>query len=361
MTTEPVRSRQWSIRFRPSASLRIRVDWLIYTGSRIGMFPARQTFERHSFPERPAQVTDPRRDPIPNQRAATRRAGLGRGLEALIPSLDAIAPPASSSTTVGVTQISPNPRQPRTIIDPDELQRLADSIRTHGIIQPIVVKPGGSDVEFILIAGERRWRAAQIAGLDQVPVVIMDVSLQAQLELALVENVIRSDLSPLEEAVAYRQLIDEFGLTQADVADRVGRSRVAVTNTLRLLLLPDRVKDVLERGDITEGHARALLGLPSAADQIAMLELVLKRGWSVRETESAVRAWLDDSAAPVTPAQNPRLRAEQLDFEQRLRRALATNVSIARSERGTGSIKIDFSSDEQLAELLDRIAGESLY
>ena len=302
------------------------------------------------------------RDSAANQRSGARRAGLGRGLEALLPSLETTTPPTvSSAASAPVSSIVPNPRQPRTTIDADELQLLADSIRMHGIIQPIVVKPGDTPDRYVLIAGERRWRAAQLAGLVEVPVVVMDVSLQAQLELALVENVIRSDLSPLEEAVAYRQLIDEFGLTQADVAQRVGRSRVSVTNTLRLLLLPDRVKGSLELGAITEGHARALLGLPSAVEQIAMLEMVLKRGWSVRETESAVRSWAEQQVGtkPAQPA--PRLRSAQADFEQRLRRTLATNVSINRSERGTGSIRIDFSSDEQLAEILNRIAGESHY
>lgn len=297
-----------------------------------------------------------------NVRTSARKTGLGRGLDALIPSLETI--PLSqpvSTTTAPVASITPNPRQPRTTIDPDELGILADSIRTHGIIQPIVVKPGDQPDRFVLIAGERRWRAAQLAGLREVPIVVLDVSLQAQLELALVENVIRSDLSALEEALAYRQLIDEFGLTQAEVAERVGRSRVSVTNTLRLLLLPDRVKTALDRGDITEGHARALLGLPSAVEQIAMLETVIKRGWSVRETESAVRAWTEAQSTVVEREHPQRLRAEHADFEQRLRRRLATNVSINRTERGSGSIRIDFSSDEQLAELLDRIAGESLF
>ncbi len=307
-------------------------------------------------------MNDRSRDSSSNPRASTRRAGLGRGLEALIPSLETTPVVSQSSiATASVSSISPNPRQPRTTIDPDELNLLADSIRTHGIIQPIVVKPAEVPEQYILIAGERRWRAAKLAGLDEVPIVIMDVSLRAQLELALVENVIRSDLSPLEEAVAYRQLIDEFGLTQAEVAERVGRSRVAVTNTLRLLLLPDRVKGSLERGDITEGHARALLGLPSAVDQIAMLETVLKRGWSVRETESAVRSWLERNDDPGEYAVTSKTKTEHADFEQRLRRALATNVAINRSERGNGSIRIDFSSDDQLAEILNRIAGESLY
>jgi ParB family transcriptional regulator, chromosome partitioning protein len=297
-----------------------------------------------------------------NQRSTARRAGLGRGLEALIPSLEAAAESEAIATSaVAVERIVPNPKQPRTTIDADELNVLADSIRLHGIIQPIVVRPDAHPDHFVLIAGERRWRAAQLAGLTQVPVVIMDVSLQAQLELALVENVLRSDLSPLEEAVAYRQLIDEFGLTQAEVADRVGRSRVSVTNTLRLLLLPDRVKEALERGDITEGHARALLGLPSAIDQVAILDSVLKRGLSVRETEGAVRNWVERLNASNAEPLSARLRSEQSESEQRLRRALATNVAINRSERGTGSIRIDFSSDEQLSEILNRIAGESIY
>ncbi|MCA9858529.1 MAG: ParB/RepB/Spo0J family partition protein [Thermomicrobiales bacterium] len=294
-------------------------------------------------------------------RTSGRKVGLGRGLDALIPNLESSGAPAGPSATIPVGAITPNPRQPRSHIDPDELNVLADSIRIHGIIQPIVVKPAGAPERYVLIAGERRWRAAQLAGLSQVPVVVMDVSLQAQLELALVENVIRSDLSPLEEAVAYRQLIDEFGLTQAEVADRVGRSRVSVTNTLRLLLLPDRIKDALDQGEITEGHARALLALPSAVEQIAMLETVVRKGLSVRDTEAAVRAWGERQSGPAEAPRPIALRSEFAESEQRLRRALATNVAINRSGRGAGSIRIDFSSDDQLAEILDRIAGESLY
>jgi ParB family chromosome partitioning protein len=305
-------------------------------------------------------VSDRKREPTTSPRPPARRAGLGRGLDALIPSLEAAAP-TSSISTIPVSAIAPNPRQPRTTIDPDELQVLADSIRLHGVIQPIVVKPDSSSDAYILIAGERRWRASQLAGLAEIPAVIMDVSLQAQLELALVENVIRSDLSPLEEAVAYRQLIDEFGLTQADVAERVGRSRVSVTNTLRLLLLPDRVKAALEAGEITEGHARALLGLPSSVEQIAMLETVIRKSWSVRETENAVRTWIEHSAKLQELPVPPSLRSEVADSEQRLRQAISTNVAINRSNRGSGSIRIDFASDEQLIQLLDRIAGESLF
>jgi ParB family chromosome partitioning protein len=297
-------------------------------------------------------------NPTPT-RQTPRRAGLGRGLEALIPSLEAQASAASISS-IKISSIAPNPRQPRSSIDPDELDVLAASIRMHGVIQPIVIKPAGSPDTYTLIAGERRWRASKLAGLDEIPAVVMDVSLQAQLELALVENVIRSDLSPLEEATAYRQLIDEFGLTQADVADRVGRSRVSITNTLRLLLRPARVKAALDAGQITEGHARALLGLPSAVEQIALLETVIRRGLSVRETESAVRAWIDRNSAAQDLAPSG-ARNEFAEPEQRLRRALSTNVAITKSAKGSGSIRIDYSTADQLAELLDRIAGEALY
>lgn len=306
-----------------------------------------------------ATVSDRKSDSAVPNKQSPRRAGLGRGLEALIPPVESPAS-AASITTINIADIAPNPRQPRTNLDPEELQVLADSIRMHGVIQPIVIKPSEPAGSYTLIAGERRWRASQLAGLLEIPAVVMDVSLQAQLELALVENVIRSDLSALEEAVAYRQLIDEFGLTQADVADRVGRSRVSITNTLRLLLLPDRVKDALDAGDITEGHARALLGLPSAVEQIAMLETVIRRGLSVRETETAVRSWVDRNSAASDPSPT-RLRNEFSDSEQRLRRALSTNVAINRSAKGSGSIRIDFTTEDQLAEILDRIAGEALY
>lgn len=305
-------------------------------------------------------MTDRSRETQQNSRVTLRRAGLGRGLEALIPSLESVAPLATIST-IPVSSIAPNPRQPRSRIDADELAVLAESIATHGVIQPIVVRPGTTPESYTLIAGERRWRASQLAGLGEIPAVVMDVSLQAQLELALVENVVRADLSAIEEAIAYRQLIDEFGLTQAEVAQRVGRSRVSVTNTLRLLLLPDRIKDALEDEEITEGHARALLGLPTAIEQLAMLDAVIRRSLSVRETESAVRNWIERQNR-IDPEAEMAIRSDAYaESEQRLRRHLSTNVSIARSARGTGSIRIDFSSDEQLAELLDRIAGELLY
>src|SRR5215213_4898713 len=227
-------------------------------------------------------------------RGNARRGGLGRGLDSLIPSSGAADPSVAATLDVSVDSIIPNPFQPRTTLDQAKLEQLAQSIRTHGVIQPLIVTLSDDGRRYTLIAGERRWRAARLAGLTNVPVVIKEAASQSMLELALVENVVRSDLSPLEEATAYRQLIEEFGLTQASVAERVGRSRVSVTNTLRLLSAPEPVQTALQEGRITEGHARALLGLPNAADQIAMLDLVIAKGWTVRQTEEAVRKWIAD-------------------------------------------------------------------
>jgi ParB family chromosome partitioning protein len=291
--------------------------------------------------------------------AGNRRGGLGRGLGSLIPTTTPDAP-GNTPMTVDIDRITPNPFQPRSVLDPAKLQVLADSIRQHGIIQPLVVREAANS-RYVLIAGERRWRAAQLAGLSAVPVVIMDAAPRAQLELALVENVVRSDLSPLEEAAAYRQLIEEFGLTQTEVAERVGRSRVSVTNTLRLLTAPDAVQNALTAGHITEGHARALLGLPTGADQVAMLEAIVLKGWSVRQTEEAVRKWVAEPA-PAKQDAPPHRDLDAVRLEDRFRSALGTRVSLKRPpEGGAGSITIHFHSDEELQGLYERIIGEDLW
>jgi len=291
--------------------------------------------------------------------AGNRRGGLGRGLGSLIPTTTADAP-GNAPLTVDIDRITPNPFQPRSVLDPAKLQVLADSIRQHGIIQPLVVREAANG-RYVLIAGERRWRAAQLAGQATVPVVVMDAAPRAQLELALVENVVRSDLSPLEEAAAYRQLIEEFGLTQSEVAERVGRSRVSVTNTLRLLTAPEAVQNALTAGHITEGHARALLGLPTGADQVAMLEAIVLKGWSVRQTEEAVRKWSSESAPAPQPSPQPR-DLDAVRLEDRFRTALGTRVSLKRpAQGGAGSITIHFHSDEELQGLYERIIGEDLW
>jgi len=291
--------------------------------------------------------------------APPRKGGLGRGLGALIPTLDQ-PEQAHATLAVDVNAIEPNPYQPRTVLDSAALQALADSIRAHGVIQPLVVTAGAERGRYRLIAGERRWRAARIAGLTSVPVVVKDAAPRAMLELALVENVVRADLSPLEEAAAYRQLIDDFGLTQAAVAERVGRSRVSVTNTLRLLGLPDRVQEALAAGTVSEGHARALLGLPTAADQIAAMQVVIERQLPVRQTEELVRRWAErkpereDRPETRQPRPDPNLQSVLTGFE----RALNTRVSYKPTRGGGGALTIHCGSDEELDALYRRLVAE---
>lgn len=285
-----------------------------------------------------------------------RRGGLGRGLASLIPAATS-AGDIASTNLVSIDSIEPNPFQPRTEWDDERLAELADSIRTHGLIQPLIVSLGRKPDSYVLIAGERRLRAARLAGLDSVPVVVKDVAPQALLELALVENLVRADLSPLEEAQAYRQLIEEFGLTQQAVAERVGRSRVSITNTLRLLNAPEEVQVALQRGEITEGHARALLGLATALDQVALLRDVRAKGLNVRQTEELARSWTAERASP--PPRRQQSTPQPWHLVDRLQRSLQTKVSIKRrDEHGNGSMTIHFYDDEQLAEIVRRLAGE---
>lgn len=291
------------------------------------------------------------------------RRGLGRGLSSLIPSTPPATPDDPADEESGVRQvpldaISPNPNQPRQTFVPEALAELAASIREHGLIQPIIVTrtAANATTPYTIIAGERRWRASRLAGLKEAPVIIKDATPQAMLELALVENVQRADLNPLEEAVAYETLINEFGLTQAQVAEKVGKSRTAVTNTLRLLQLPDAVKQAVLEGQIREGHARALLGL---ADEQTMLEatrLVIDRGLSVRQTEELVRRLNAPTPAPDKTddlTSSPETKA----LEDRLRERLGTKVNLYRTRKG-GRIVIHYFSEEELADLYDKLIGD---
>jgi ParB family chromosome partitioning protein len=291
----------------------------------------------------------------PTSSQQVRRGGLGRGLATLIPVNPETT--AGGAATVPISAIRPNPYQPRTEWNAEKLGELAESIRVHGLIQPLIVSTGRTANTYVLIAGERRLRAAEMAGLASVPVVIKDVAPQALLELALVENLVRSDLSPLEEAQAYRQLIEEFGLNQSQVADRVGRSRVSVTNTLRLLNLPREIQTALTDGTLSEGHARALLALPSAVDQLAAMRDVIAKRLSVRQTEEFVRKWTTRPGSPEPVIkEETRLTWHQAD---RLQRALETRVAIRQDQKsGSGTISIHFYDNEQLQSILNRIAGE---
>ncbi len=309
-----------------------------------------------------------------------RKGGLGRGLEALIPVAPGEPDPRIPVRDVAIDRIAPNPQQPRSVIEPRALAELADSIRQHGVIQPLLVSElggsefdGGEAVEaprYQLIAGERRLRAARAAGLDRVPVVVRESTPQELLELAIVENVQRADLSPLEEAVAYQRLAGDFGLTQQQVAARVGRSRTAVTNTMRLLELPDEVRRSLALGEITAGHARALLGLAGDEARIAAWRRVTDEGWNVRQTEAMVRAALAPAAAAVAPAApasavreaaSEAAGAETLAVVTALERALGTRVRLRRGRRGRGSLTIHFYNAEELESVLERLlAGEEV-
>lgn len=262
--------------------------------------------------------------------------GLGRGLDALIPRTD-----RDSIEQVPLDRIARNSQQPRERFDADQLAELADSIRAHGVLQPILVRSTVSGYE--LIAGERRLRAAKLAGLATIPALIRPADEPHQLEIALVENIQRTDLGPMEEAHAYRELMDRFGMTQEDLARRVGKSRTAVANALRLLDLPQEIRDALADGRISEGHGRALAGLDDPDVQRTVLAQVLARNLSVRQTEELVRRHRNGGRASTRLPLSP----DVAEVESALRTLLATRVGIVRSRRG-GRIVIDFHSDEEL-------------
>jgi ParB family chromosome partitioning protein len=286
-----------------------------------------------------------------------RKRGLGKGLEALIPT--AAPKPASPEVQAGATeipvdQISPNPHQPRQSFNPERLQELADSIAQHGLIQPLVVTRAGE--RYQLIAGERRWRASQLAGLETVPVIVKETTPQQMLELALVENIQRADLNPLEEAEAYAHLMQEFGLTQEAVAERVGKSRTAVANIVRLLNLPEDARVALASGEITEGHARALLSLKKQRDQLNLLNTIINRDLNVRQTEALARQLLlgEETPKPKRPALSPHDRSMLARFESKL----GTRVELNRSEDDTGRLVIHFYSQEELQVIFEAILGK---
>jgi len=277
------------------------------------------------------------------------RTGLGKGLDALIPGGSSAVGEAGVAQ-VALDSIQRNPRQPRQNFKESELEELAASIREHGVIQPLIVAPAAGGM-YTLIAGERRWQAARRAGLRKVPVVVRNASDQQMLELALIENVQRADLNAIEEAEAFHSLVKEFGLSHEMIANRVGKSRVAVTNTLRLLDASSAVKQALVDGKITEGHARALLALNSAKAQEAALRTVVNIDMSVRQTEALARKLGGQKpASKKKPARNPNVS----DIERRLRSSLGTKVALKHGKKG-GTLTIHYYSDEELDALLEKL------
>jgi ParB family chromosome partitioning protein len=284
------------------------------------------------------------------------RGGLGKGLESLIPTGQGTAAEPVSGMAgvmqVPVSQVSPNPRQPRTHFDSVELEELAASIREHGVLQPLIVSKKDKGGGYLLIAGERRLQASIHAGLKTVPVIVRQTTDQEQLLLALIENVQREDLNPLEEANAYQQLKEEFGLSHDEIASHVGKSRVAVTNTMRLLKLPKVVQTALVEEQITEGHARALLMLETPVAQTTALHQVVARELNVRQTEEYVRKLKGEKPAiKLKPAPLPDIVA----LEERLQSALGTKVNLRHGKEGRGTLTLHFYSDEELNSLLDKL------
>ncbi len=280
----------------------------------------------------------------------TQRGGtaLGRGLSALIPQR---AGAETAVVDVPLAQVRPNPYQPRRRIDDVGLRELADSIREHGVLQPVLVTETLDGYQ--LVAGERRVRAARLAGLERIPALVRQLADRDQLEVALVENVQRADLNPIEEALAYRQLMDEFGLTQELVSSRVGKARATVANTLRLLDLHADVQAAIVDGIVTEGHGRALAGLPLDG-QAHLLKTVVAQGLSVRQAEELVRRLREPKPTPTASA--PRLDPDLERVESRLRERLGTKVSLSRSRVG-GKIVIEYYSDEELNRLYEHLIG----
>lgn len=298
--------------------------------------------------------------------AKNKTRGLGRGLDALLGG----SKPASAGQTVGaaapgkqdvpsrlpVTDLQPGKYQPRTRMDEASLNELASSIAAQGLVQPIIVRPlgAGASTPYEIIAGERRWRASQIAGLKEVPVHVHDIADEAALAMALIENIQREDLNPLEEAQGLRRLIDEFNLTHQEAAEAVGRSRSAATNLLRLLELANPVQDLLMLGRIDMGHARALLAL-TGSEQVAVAQHVVLKGLSVRETEELVRRRQSGKAASKPAAGAARVEnADVTRLSEKLADSLGAEVKIAANKRGAGKITINFESLDQLDGLIER-------
>ena len=292
------------------------------------------------------------------------KKGLGKGLDSLIPmgsEIENITKPVKKAKNepktnengvieLKVNQIEPNREQPRKNFDEDALQELADSIKKHGIIQPLVVQKKGEYYE--IIAGERRWRAAKIAGLKHIPVVIKDYSEQEMVEIALIENIQRQDLNPIEEAMAFKQLMQEYDLKQDELAERVSKSRTAVTNSMRLLKLPQKIMEMVINNELSSGHARTLLSIEDEDLQIRVAELVILKQMSVRETENYVKK-LQNNKNKSKDTKNTDNDFVYRDIENRIKEIVGTKVKVNHKNNGKGKIEIEFYSDDELERIYD--------
>lgn len=279
------------------------------------------------------------------------KKGLGRGLGALIPELENAEKGRQQVAELEIKLIDRNPQQPRREFDSEKLNELADSIREHGVVQPIVVKPVGE--RYQIVAGERRWRAAQLAGLIKVPAVVRPFTEQEQMEIALIENLQREDLNPLEEAEAYRVLLDQFGLTQEELSRRLGKSRPQISNTLRLLQLSEAIREHLRAGRLSMGHAKVLLGVENAELQWELAEMVVLRGISVRELEAMITRSSEE--APPKRERKP-LSVEMRAVEGRLREYFGTPVKL-QFAGDKGKLEITFFGEDGLQRIMEALAA----
>lgn len=288
------------------------------------------------------------------------RKRLGRGLAALIGEMDKPAeaekPSVLADGKVPIEFVSPNPRNPRKNFAEAELADLAQSIREHGLVQPVVVRPSAQAGRYEIIAGERRWRAAQRAGVNEIPVIVRDVNDRTALELAIIENVQRSDLNAIEEALGYQQLIDDHSYTQADLGQVIGKSRSHVANTLRLLKLPDVVRDMLINGELSAGHARALI---TAADPAGLAKRIVEEGLSVRQAEALAQLPADALAEPKSsrPLEKD---PDTIALEKLLTDVIGMKISIAHKEKGGGELRVSYRSLEQLDDLCRRLKSDAI-
>ena len=283
------------------------------------------------------------------------KRGLGKGLDALIPGGDFQPDSRQGTQQIAIQSISPNPSQPRNRFNEDGLSDLARSIKEHGILQPLILTQNPADNSYLLIAGERRLRAAEMAGLEFVPAIVRDATELERLEFALIENIQREDLSPVEAALAYQRLNDEFGMSHEEISVSVGKSRTAITNTIRLLNLPEEVLLAIQNGQISEGHARSLLGLTTKKPQLAVLEMIIKNGLNVRQTEDLVRKYSGSKSKEKT--NNPQTSPEVKGLENELRMILGTKVTLNHGDKG-GTVTIHYYSQEELETLIDRLRDE---
>ena len=280
-----------------------------------------------------------------------KKRGLGRGLSSLIPPTETSSVKDNGLIYVAISEITPNPHQPRTLIDDESLEELSRSIQERGLIQPLIVTKNRSN-NYTLIAGERRWRAATMAGLDEIPVLVVEATSQDMLELAIIENVQRDDLNALEEALAYQHLITDFGLTQEEVATKVGKSRPTVANLLRLLNLPENVQEAVAQGTISGAHARALLPLQTPEAQTEVMNMIINRGLNVRQVEAIVKNRI--LAEKPEPKKARNLSPELRELESRFRLSLGTKVNIHGGEN-KGKVVIHYFSDEELQAIYEAI------